>query len=70
MTFGRDERMNVIADLEPASEETDSPLSLKLKYINLIREIENEQSLTKFKCLQFEINKIEKKLFKQFITGD
>lgn len=70
MIFGRDERMNVIADLEPASEETDSPLSLKLKYINLIMEIENEQSLTKFKCLQFEINKIEKKLFKQFITGD
>ena len=70
MTFGRDELMKVIADLEPASEETDSPLSLKLKYINLIREIENERILIKYRCLQFEINKLEQKLFKQFIKGD
>lgn len=62
--------MNVIADLESASEESDSPISLKLKYINLIREIENEQSLTKFKCLQFEIQKLEQELFKQYIKGD
>ena len=59
--------MNVIADLESASEESDSPISLKLKYINLIREIENEQSLTRIKCLQFEINKLESILFKQYI---
>ena len=63
--------MNVIADLESASDpKSDSPLSLKLKYINLIREIENEQSLTKFKCLQFEIQKLEQELFKQYIKGD
>lgn len=63
--------MNVIADLESASDpKSDSPLSLKLKYINLIREIENEQPLTKFKCLQFEIQKLEQELFKQYIKGD
>ena len=62
--------MKVIADFESASEETDSPLSLKLRYINLIREIENEQSLARIKCLQFEINKLESILFEQYIKGD
>jgi hypothetical protein len=64
--------VNAIADLEPALDsKSDSPnLSLKLKYINLIREIENEQSLTKVKCLQFEIQKLEQQLFKQYIKGD
>lgn len=64
--------MNVIADLESATDrKSDLPaLSLKLKYKQLIQELENEQSLTKVKCLQFEINKIEKQLFKQYIEGD
>jgi hypothetical protein len=62
--------MDVIADLESALEESSSPnLSLKIKYINLIREIEHEQELTKFRCLQYEIHKLEKELFKQYTEG-